>query len=138
MSLSLDFAPCAILSRDFLILRRSARTFNRSLFALPSAGGAVRYTLYPSLNGVTRFFLAFGITFMDIVLGIFKGLVRLYASGSFTADGLRRDTSAEGYLLRHSCYTKMDGAPGRDRTSNLLVRSQPLYPVELRAHIVAG
>ncbi len=24
-------------------------------------------------------------------------------------------------------------APGRTRTSNLLVRSQPLYPIELRA-----
>jgi hypothetical protein len=27
------------------------------------------------------------------------------------------------------------GAPGRSRTSDLLVRSQTLYPAELRAHI---
>ena len=27
------------------------------------------------------------------------------------------------------------GAPGRSRTSDLLVRSQLLYPAELRAHI---
>ena len=27
------------------------------------------------------------------------------------------------------------GAPGRSRTSDLLVRSQLLYPTELRAHI---
>ncbi len=27
------------------------------------------------------------------------------------------------------------GAPGRIRTSDLLVRSQALYPAELRAHI---
>src|SRR5690606_35575199 len=28
------------------------------------------------------------------------------------------------------------GAPGRSRTHNLLIRSQTLYPIELRAHIV--
>ena len=27
-----------------------------------------------------------------------------------------------------------DGAPGRTRTPNLLIRSQALYPIELRAH----
>jgi hypothetical protein len=27
-----------------------------------------------------------------------------------------------------------DGAPGENRTPNLLVRSQALYPIELRAH----
>lgn len=31
---------------------------------------------------------------------------------------------------------KKDGAPGRIRTSDHLVRSQVLYPAELRAHIV--
>ena len=30
---------------------------------------------------------------------------------------------------------EVDGAPGRSRTSDLLVRSQLLYPAELRAHI---
>jgi hypothetical protein len=30
------------------------------------------------------------------------------------------------------------GAPGRSRTSDLLVRSQLLYPAELRAHIAGG
>jgi hypothetical protein len=28
----------------------------------------------------------------------------------------------------------LDGAPGRIRTSGLLIRSQSLYPAELRAH----
>ncbi len=28
------------------------------------------------------------------------------------------------------------GAPGRDRIHNLLIRSQTLYPVELRAHVL--
>ena len=27
------------------------------------------------------------------------------------------------------------GAPGRSRTHNLLIRSQTLYPIELRAHM---
>ena len=31
-------------------------------------------------------------------------------------------------------FMKKDGAPGRIRTPNLLIRSQILYPVELRAH----
>ena len=30
-----------------------------------------------------------------------------------------------------------NGAPGRIRTPNLLIRSQTLYPIELRAHIRA-
>ena len=32
-------------------------------------------------------------------------------------------------------YQRSSGAPGRIRTSDLLVRSQALYPAELRAHI---
>ena len=32
-------------------------------------------------------------------------------------------------------FTKIYGAPGRSRTHNLLIRSQTLYPIELRAHI---
>ena len=32
-------------------------------------------------------------------------------------------------------YREVYGAPGRIRTSDLLVRSQALYPAELRAHI---
>jgi hypothetical protein len=28
---------------------------------------------------------------------------------------------------------KLDGAPGETRTPNLLIRSQTLYPIELRA-----
>jgi hypothetical protein len=31
---------------------------------------------------------------------------------------------------------KKDGAPEKIRTPNLLIRSQTLYPVELRAHLV--
>jgi hypothetical protein len=31
-------------------------------------------------------------------------------------------------------FEKRDGAPGENRTPNLLVRSQALYPIELRAH----
>ncbi len=30
-------------------------------------------------------------------------------------------------------YTRIDGAPERSRTPNLLIRSQTLYPIELRA-----
>ena len=32
--------------------------------------------------------------------------------------------------------TTANGAPGRTRTLNLLIRSQALYPIELRTHIV--
>ncbi len=32
----------------------------------------------------------------------------------------------------------VNGAPGRIRTSGLLIRSQSLYPAELRAHMVQG
>ena len=35
------------------------------------------------------------------------------------------------YLLHHYIY----GAPDRSRTHNLLIRSQTLYPIELRARI---
>lgn len=31
-----------------------------------------------------------------------------------------------------------DGAPGESRTPDPLVRSQVLYPTELRAHIISG
>ena len=40
-------------------------------------------------------------------------------------------------LLCHSQRTlnlELSGAPGETRTPDLLVRSQPLYPTELRAH----
>ena len=37
-------------------------------------------------------------------------------------------------LLHHYIY----GAPERSRTHNLLIRSQTLYPIELRAHIING
>ena len=30
------------------------------------------------------------------------------------------------------------GAPERSRTPNLLIRSQTLYPIELRAHVISG
>jgi hypothetical protein len=33
---------------------------------------------------------------------------------------------------------KINGAPGRNRTHSLLIRSQTLYPVELQAHINGG
>ena len=41
------------------------------------------------------------------------------------------------------CSTKLSyfsyyGAPGRSRTHNLLIRSQTLYPIELRAHNISG
>ena len=42
------------------------------------------------------------------------------------------------------CSTKLsyfpiiNGAPDRSRTYNLLIRSQMLYPIELRAHIING
>jgi hypothetical protein len=31
-------------------------------------------------------------------------------------------------------FIKLDGAPGKTRTCDLLIRSQTLYPTELRAH----
>lgn len=34
-----------------------------------------------------------------------------------------------------SYFPKYNGAPERSRTHNLLIRSQTLYPIELRAHI---
>ena len=34
---------------------------------------------------------------------------------------------------RESIYKFQYGAPGRSRTHNLLIRSQTLYPIELRA-----
>ena len=37
-------------------------------------------------------------------------------------------------LARGSCKSLKNGAPGRIRTSDRLVRSQVLYPAELRAH----
>src|SRR5260370_487710 len=43
----------------------------------------------------------------------------------------------EEMLLRKE-EEKRDGAPGRSRTSDLLVRSQLLYPAELRAHMAFG
>ena len=37
--------------------------------------------------------------------------------------------------LPHFRVKSLDGTPGRNRTCNLLVRSQSLYPIELRAHV---
>ena len=35
-----------------------------------------------------------------------------------------------------NCATSRNGAPGETRTPNLLIRSQTLYPIELRAHYI--
>jgi|SRR4051794_6839142 hypothetical protein len=35
-----------------------------------------------------------------------------------------------------SCATSRNGVPGETRTPNLLIRSQTLYPIELRAHYI--
>jgi hypothetical protein len=40
-----------------------------------------------------------------------------------------------GFGLEGNFVTAENGAPGRIRTSDPLVRSQMLYPTELRAHI---
>ena len=32
------------------------------------------------------------------------------------------------------CYFPISGAPDRSRTHNLLIRSQTIYPIDLRAH----
>ncbi len=32
----------------------------------------------------------------------------------------------------------LSSTPGETRTPNLLIRSQTLYPIELRAHVVSG
>ncbi len=34
-------------------------------------------------------------------------------------------------------YSPLYGAPDRSRTHNLLIRSQTLYPIELRAHFIS-
>jgi hypothetical protein len=52
---------------------------------------------------------------------IFSGHVK-------TASGQRSD--ADSYNI----YMQINGAPEEIRTPNLLIRSQMLYPVELRAH----
>ena len=38
--------------------------------------------------------------------------------------------------LSYFPFIKNNGAPERSRTPNLLIRSQTLYPIELRAHII--
>ncbi len=53
-----------------------------------------------------------------------RGRLRKERSGNEKAEGLREGRAAF-----------KNGAPGRIRTSDLLVRSQALYPAELRAHI---
>src|ERR1039457_1250774 len=51
-------------------------------------------------------------------------------------------TNAQGGHARidskHLKYCGLCGAPGQSRTADLLVRSQTLYPAELRAHTVEG
>src|ERR1700680_4617922 len=39
-----------------------------------------------------------------------------------------------GSFSRNLCFIEKSGAPGESRTPDLLVRSQTLYPAELRAH----
>ncbi len=47
---------------------------------------------------------------------------------------------SKGWVLirGEGMFWGVNGAPGRSRTSDLLVRSQLLYPAELRAHIARG
>jgi hypothetical protein len=47
--------------------------------------------------------------------------------------GLLWDQAGRLNLIR---LHKLSGAPGETRTPGLLVRSQPLYPAELRAHAI--
>jgi hypothetical protein len=54
--------------------------------------------------------------------------------GKLTSTEVQRPLNAEEMVLRKAGEEK-NGAPGRSRTSDLLVRSQLLYPAELRAHI---
>jgi hypothetical protein len=62
--------------------------------------------------------------------------VLLKASGSILVAGPKTPAPARGQVI------ELTGAPGEIRTPDLLVRSQALYPTELRAHfrakIVAG
>ena len=44
-----------------------------------------------------------------------------------------KSRAERGIWGRAKCRRK-NGAPGENRTPNLLVRSQALYPIELRAH----
>ena len=46
---------------------------------------------------------------------------------------MKRDTKLR-YIPRLSQLDRVIGAPDTDRTCNLLIRSQVLYPIELQAH----
>ena len=43
------------------------------------------------------------------------------------------DNHSDGKLSAIGNITEKNGAPGKTRTPNLLIRSQTLYPIELRA-----
>ena len=62
--------------------------------------------------------------------------VGLLLQGSTTRNtGQKPD---RGYSLEIFCVRKflwLNGASGRARTYNLLIRSQKLYPIELRTHL---
>lgn len=49
--------------------------------------------------------------------------------------GLKSDPVIGWKPCKYFIFWGLYGAPGRSRTSDLLVRSQLLYPAELRAHI---
>ena len=49
-----------------------------------------------------------------------------------SADKTRYKKNPESFILSGLSV----GAPGRGRIHNLLIRSQTLYPVELRAHVL--
>ena len=54
--------------------------------------------------------------------------------GKIMAKSLTGKNAGLGNLIRKAWYLICIGAPDRNRTCNLLIRSQVLYPIELRAH----
>ena len=56
----------------------------------------------------------------------------------FLLDRIARTWSQKQKSPAANCEAFLYGAPGRSRTSDLLVRSQTLYPAELRAHVSAS
>jgi hypothetical protein len=47
-------------------------------------------------------------------------------------------TTAPLLPMIHCNHSKRNGVPGEIRTPGLLIRSQALYPAELRAHVAGG
>lgn len=60
------------------------------------------------------------------------------ATEKVPANGNQRDSKTTDPLLAKKSLVILNGAPGRARTCDLLIRSQTLYPTELRVHGTDG